>query len=148
MIWETQDHDFTCSCKNTPIPMASVLHSHDGYEIYLFLSGEIRIIFENDNRIMKRGDLLLIPPYVFHFAVLVYHLALIIDHDGAVAGGFVINIKESYMQKKGPAYAHFADCFYQSDSSRLNLLHPKLSPKQYQISTRASFSTRSSSEQM
>lgn len=27
------------------------------------------------------------------------------------------------MQKKGPAYAHFADCFYQSDSSRLNLLH-------------------------
>lgn len=24
-----------------------------------------------------------------HFAVLVYHLALIIDHDGAVAGGFV-----------------------------------------------------------
>ena len=27
------------------------------------------------------------------------------------------------MQKKGPAYDHFADCFYQSDSSRLNLLH-------------------------
>lgn len=34
MTWETQDHDFTCSCKNAPIPMASVLHSHDGYEIY------------------------------------------------------------------------------------------------------------------
>lgn len=65
MTWETQDHDFTCSCKNAPIPMASVLHSHDGYEIYLFLSGEIRIIFENDNRIMKRGDLLLIPRMSF-----------------------------------------------------------------------------------
>lgn len=114
MIWETQDHDFTCSCKNTPIPMASVLHSHGGYEIYLFLSGEIRIIFENDNRIMKRGDLLLIPPYVFHFAVPV---------GSSTYSRVVINIKESYMQKKGPAYAHFADCFYQSDSSRLNLLH-------------------------
>lgn len=34
MTWETQDHDLTCSCKNAPIPMASVLHSHDGYEIY------------------------------------------------------------------------------------------------------------------
>mgnify|MGYP002730468453 FL=1 len=67
MTWETQDHDFTCSCKNAPIPMASVLHSHDGYEIYLFLSGEIRIIFENDNRIMKRGDLLLIPPVCLSF---------------------------------------------------------------------------------
>ena len=114
MTWETQDHDFTCSCKNAPIPMASVLHSHDGYEIYLFLSGEIRMSFENDNRIMKRGDLLLIPPYVFHFAVPV---------GSSTYSRVVINIKESYMQKKGPAYAHFADCFYQSDSSRLNLLH-------------------------
>ena len=65
MTWETQDHAFTCSCKNAPIPMASVLHSHDGSEIYLFLSEEIRIIFENDNRIMKRGDLLLIPRMSF-----------------------------------------------------------------------------------
>lgn len=94
MTWETQDHDFTCSCKNAPIPMASVLHSHDGYEIYLFLSGEIRIIFENDNRIMKRGDLLLIPPpYVFHFAVPV---------GSSTYSRVVINIKESYMQKKRP----------------------------------------------
>ena len=93
MTWETQDHDFTCSCKNAPIPMASVLHSHDGYKIYLFLSGEIRIIFENDNRIMKRGDLLLIPPYVFHFAVPV---------GSSTYSCVVINIKESYMQKKRP----------------------------------------------
>lgn len=69
MTWETQDRDFICFCKDSPITVTSMIHNHDGYEIYLFLSGEIRIIFENDNRIMKRGDLLLIPPYVFHLAV-------------------------------------------------------------------------------
>ena len=68
-----------------------MLHSHDGYEIYLFLSGEIRIIFENDNRIMERGDLVLIPPYVFHFAVPV---------GNSTYRRVVINIKESYMQKR------------------------------------------------
>ena len=68
--------------------MASVLHNHDGYEIYLLLSGEIRMIFENDNRITKRGDLLLIPPYVFHFAVPI---------GSSTYSRVVINIKESYM---------------------------------------------------
>ena len=114
MTLETQDHDFTCSCKNAPIPMASVLHSHDGYEIYLFLSGEVRINFENSSHIMKHGDMVLIPPYVFHYSM---------PLGDSTYNRIVINIKESYMQKKGPAYAHFTDCFYRSDSSRLNLLH-------------------------
>ena len=65
MTWETQDRDFICFCKDSPITVTSMIHNHDGYEIYLFLSGEIRIIFENDNRIMKRGDLLLIPRMSF-----------------------------------------------------------------------------------
>ena len=93
MTWETQDRDFICFCKDSPITVTSMIHNHDGYEIYLFLSGEIRMIFENDNRIMKRGDLLLIPPYVFHFAVPV---------GSSTYSCVVINIKESYMQKKRP----------------------------------------------
>lgn len=89
MTWETQDRDFICFCKDSPITVTSMIHNHDGYEIYLFLSGEIRIIFENDNRIMKRGDLVLIPPpYVFHFAVPV---------GSSTYSRVVINIKESYM---------------------------------------------------
>lgn len=42
--------------------VSSTIHNHDGYEIYLFLSGDIRMVFENDSRIMKRGDLVLILP--------------------------------------------------------------------------------------
>lgn len=113
-IWETHDNDFICFCKDTPINVSSTIHNHDGYEIYLFLSGEICMNFENDRRIMERGDLVLIPPYVFHYAMptgnITYRRA-------------VINIKESYIRKKGPAYAHFLDCFYQTESSRPNQLH-------------------------
>lgn len=42
--------------------VSSTIHNHDEYEIYLFLSGDIRMVFENDSRIMKRGDLVLILP--------------------------------------------------------------------------------------
>lgn len=90
--------------------MASVLHSHDGYEIYLFLSGEVRINFENSSYIMKHGDMVLISPYVFHYSM---------PLGDSTYNRIVINIKESYMQKNGPTYAHFTDCFYHSDSSRL-----------------------------
>lgn len=62
MTWETQDRGFICFCKDTPITVSSTIHNHDGYEIYLFLSGDIRMVFENDSRIMKRGDLVLILP--------------------------------------------------------------------------------------
>lgn len=114
MAWETQDNDFICFCKNTPIPVSSVLHNHDGYEIYLFLSGEIRLNFEHDSWIMERGDMVLIPPYVFHYAVPI---------GDSTYSRVVINIKESYIQKKGPLYAHFTDCFYQTESAHLNILH-------------------------
>ncbi len=110
---ETEDSDFICSIKDTPIPAAPYLHNHDGYEIYLFLSGEIRLNFENESRRMERGDLVLIPPYVFHYAM---------PLGESTYRRVVINIKDSYPPRKGPEYAHFTDCFYQADSSRINVL--------------------------
>lgn len=109
----TEDSDFVCSCKDTPIPAEPYLHNHDGYEIYLFLSGEIRLNFENESRRMERGDLVLIPPYVFHYAM---------PLGDSTYSRIVINILDSYMQRRGPEYAHFTDCFYQADSSRINVL--------------------------
>ncbi len=114
MAWETQDNDFICFCKDTPITVSTVLHNHDGYEIYLFLSGDIRLNFEHDSWIMERGDMVLIPPYVFHYAVPI---------GDSTYSRVVINIKESYIQKRGALYAHFTDCFYQTESSHLNVLH-------------------------
>lgn len=34
MTWETQDRDFICFRKDTPITVTSMIHNHDGYEIY------------------------------------------------------------------------------------------------------------------
>ena len=110
---ENEDSDFICSIKDTPIPAAPYLHNHDGYEIYLFLSGEIRLNFENESRRMERGDLVLIPPYVFHYAM---------PLGESTYRRIVINIKDSYPTRRGPDYAHFTDCFYQADSSRINVL--------------------------
>ena len=73
--------------------MASVLHSHDGYEIYLFLSGEVRINFENSSHIMKHGDMVLIPPYVFHYSM---------PLGDSTYNRIVINIKESYRKRARP----------------------------------------------
>lgn len=152
MTWETQDHDFTCSCKNAPIPMASVLHSHDGYEIYLFLSEEIRIIFENDNRIMKRGDLLLIPRMSFilqYRSVAVPTAASSSTSRNPTCRKRAPQAKKLLRMGKPPIDVCFLCGFNNySNFSRTFSKHLKLSPKQYQISTRASFSTRNSSEQM
>lgn len=46
MTQETQDRDSICFRKDTPITVTSMIHNHDGYEIYLFLSGDIRMGFE------------------------------------------------------------------------------------------------------
>ena len=34
MTRETQDRDFICFRKDTPITVTSMIHNHDGYEIY------------------------------------------------------------------------------------------------------------------
>ena len=33
MTWETQDRDFICFFKDTPITVSSTIHNHDEYEI-------------------------------------------------------------------------------------------------------------------
>ena len=119
MLMETQDRDFTCVYKDSPITETSIFHSHDGYEIYLYLHGETNILLENDAKVMEPGDLVLFPPYVFHHPQPI---------GNSTYGRIVINIKEEYFQNKGDEYKHFTDCFYQQDMTKLNFLH--LSPEQ------------------
>ena len=91
-IMETHENDFICSYKNSPITETGIYHSHDGYEIYLFLHGDTKILLENDGKIMEPGDLVLFPPYVFHHAC---------PMGTGDYGRVVINIKEEYFEKVG-----------------------------------------------
>lgn len=113
-IMETHENDFICSYKNSPITETGIYHSHDGYEIYLFLHGDTKILLENDGKIMEPGDLVLFPPYVFHHAC---------PMGTGDYGRVVINIKEEYFENKGDEYKHFTDCFKQEDMTKLNIIH-------------------------
>lgn len=43
-----------------------VMHSHEFYEIYFFLRGDIRIVTEDVDVCPRRGDVLLFPPHCMH----------------------------------------------------------------------------------
>ena len=44
-------------------------HKHDYYEFYFFLEGEMSIIIEGTTFRLKPGDVVLIPPGVYHYAM-------------------------------------------------------------------------------
>lgn len=48
----------------------SLLHCHDYFELVIFEEGDIHYICESDTYRPKKGDILLIPPGVFHMSVI------------------------------------------------------------------------------
>lgn len=42
------------------------IHTHDFYEIYVYLSGSVKLFIEGDIYNIKRGDIIVIPPYTVH----------------------------------------------------------------------------------
>ena len=60
--------DIICEHKTARIddPDSFALHNHDGYEIVLFLNGDVSIFVESEERKLEVGNLAIIPPYVFH----------------------------------------------------------------------------------
>lgn len=45
-------------------------HTHDYYEFYLFLEGNVSITIDNKPHPLKPGDVILIPPHVSHFVTI------------------------------------------------------------------------------
>lgn len=41
-------------------------HSHDFYEIYFFLDGNVKYYIENESYELAKGDVLVIPPWKLH----------------------------------------------------------------------------------
>lgn len=113
-IFDTQDRDFICFVRDTPIRPSRTFHCHDGYEIFLFLDGETTFYLEHDGKKLRHGDLILIPPYLFHCSCpspeIPYRRA-------------VINIRNDFPAQKGPDFQQLTEMFYTSDSTQLNLLH-------------------------
>ena len=47
-------------------PQPKIIHSHEHYEIYFFLSGHTRLIIEDVDIYPCRGDVVVIPPHCMH----------------------------------------------------------------------------------
>ena len=69
-IFNMLSQDVTCrrSTDQLPAMQGKPFHSHDGYEIYLFLNGNVDYYVEAGGRRLKRGNLILTAPYAFHAA--------------------------------------------------------------------------------
>lgn len=75
MNWENDlINDSLCySCRSTFYDMntfPSSLHSHDYYELVIFVEGEINYVCESSVYSPKRGDIIIIPPGKFHMSKL------------------------------------------------------------------------------
>ena len=69
LSWETQEDNISCSYKEEPIDSKiRFLHCHDGYEVLMMKRGNVGMQIEDRMITLQPGDIVLIPPYVFHFA--------------------------------------------------------------------------------
>lgn len=108
--------DLICEHKSARIIMPSTvtLHNHDGYEIVLFLHGDVTIFVESQAKKLEKGDLILIPCYAFHGLNLTD-----IEHYERI----VINIKPQVLQKLSDESGDLLSCFINDSSTTLNYIH-------------------------
>ena len=92
----------------------STVHNHDGYEVVLFLKGDVNLMIEPELIKMNPGDIFFISPLVFHGVDLV-------DVNGYER--IVINVQYEYLQNLGDQETDFSTLFRSPDSANMNHLH-------------------------
>ncbi len=60
------DYYYECRKITNPHSVTVSVHTHDYYEIYMFLSGSVKLFVEDTFYKVKRGDIIVIPPYTIH----------------------------------------------------------------------------------
>ena len=60
--------DYYYECRKTTNDHFPIIpaHTHDYYEIYIYLSGSVMLFIEGRIYKVKRGDIMVIPPYTIH----------------------------------------------------------------------------------
>ncbi|MCQ2537003.1 MAG: helix-turn-helix domain-containing protein [Lachnospiraceae bacterium] len=92
----------------------SLLHSHDGYEVVLYLGGDVSIYVEAEGKQMERGDIALIPPNSFHGLYLT---------DIPSYERIVLNFREEYLRSFNDTETDLSLCFKRLPENRLNVIH-------------------------
>ncbi len=94
-------------------PKTVTLHNHDFYEIYLLLQGNISYSVEGTTYNLRRGDMLLIPPFKFHQP----H-----PNSNSTYERMVIWIDKNYLLSISTE-VNLAECFICEDNNTVNCLH-------------------------
>lgn len=64
--YEPYEDDIICHHKTSYDDQTCPYHRHNGYEIYIFLSGKIHFYIDTKCYSPNPGDIILIPPSVMH----------------------------------------------------------------------------------
>lgn len=110
------DQEIICEHKTARVTPEDIktVHNHDGYELVLFLKGDVNIMIEPDIYQMKRGDMFLVSPLVFHGLDL---------EDISGYERIVINIQYEYLKNLGDEETDFSTLFRSADSPNMSHLH-------------------------
>lgn len=116
LSWETQEDNISCSYKEEPIDSKiRFLHCHDGYEVLMMKRGNVGMQIEDRMITLQPGDIVLIPPYVFHFAC---------QQSSDTYRRVVLNMKETVIQSliaSDESYRHITDVFYQTPDYHIHV---------------------------
>ena len=116
LSWETQEDNISCSYKEEPIDSKiRFLHFHDGYEVLMMKRGNVDMQIEDRMITLQPGDIVLIPPYVFHFAR---------QQSTDTYCRVVLNMKEALIQSliaSNESYRHITDVFYQTPDYHIHV---------------------------
>ena len=89
-------------------------HQHDAYEFFLLLKGDINFYSEQVGFHVRRGDLICIPPYLFHTR----DMSKTLPYERVV-----INLKESVLQYHSKPDTDFSQLFKQLTDHGMATLH-------------------------
>lgn len=109
------DREVICEHKTARVTPEDIntVHNHDGYEIVLFLRGDVNIMIDPDMVKMKRGDMFFISPLVFHGLNL---------EDISSYERVVVNIQYEFLKELGDEETDFSTLFRSALSPDMNHL--------------------------
>ena len=116
LSWETQEDNISCFYKEEPIDFKiRFLHCHDGYEVLMMKRENVGMQIEDRMITLQPGDIVLIPPYVFHFAR---------QQSTDTYCRVVLNMKEALIRSliaSNESYRHITDVFYQTPDYHIHV---------------------------
>ena len=104
-------------------PKEVALHHHDFYEIYFFLSGNVRYNIESRSYLLTPGDVLLISPMELHQPMF--------GDEHRVYERIVIWIDKQFLDSLGYEGQNLSRCFDTTSPSHSNLLRPEGVKRQF-----------------